>query len=72
MKITKFTANQKFTKFYECSKQFRLSDNTVDRGIILAMAPPDIGRSVDPMYLDQEGRLCPPNNTGTPAATSNQ
>ena len=29
------------------------------------MAPPDFGRSVNPI-LTKGGRLCPPNNTGTP------
>ena len=28
-------------------------------------ATPDFGRSVNPRYLNQGGRLCPPNNTGT-------
>ena len=30
-----------------------------------AMATPDFGRSVNPIS-HQGGRLCPPNNTGTP------
>ena len=30
-----------------------------------AMAPPDFGRSVNPIST-KGGRLCPPNNTGTP------
>ena len=30
-----------------------------------AMAPPDIGRSVNPIST-KGGRLCPPNDTGTP------
>ena len=30
-----------------------------------AMAPPDFGRSVNPIST-MGGRLCPPNNTGTP------
>ena len=29
------------------------------------MAPPDFGRSVNPIST-KGGRLCPPNNTGTP------
>ena len=41
-----------------------------DRGVVSggawgAMAPPDFGRSVNP--ISTKGvRLCPPNNTGTP------
>ena len=31
-----------------------------------AMAPPDFGRSVNPISTRGEGRLCPSNNTGTP------
>ena len=30
-----------------------------------AMAPPDFGISVNPIST-KAGRLCPPNNTGTP------
>ena len=30
-----------------------------------AIAPPDFGRSVNPISI-KGGRLCPPNNTGTP------
>ena len=30
-----------------------------------AMAPPNFGRSVNPIST-KGGRLCPPNNTGTP------
>ena len=30
-----------------------------------AMVPPDFGRSVNPIST-KGGRLCPPNNTGTP------
>ncbi len=30
-----------------------------------AMAPPNFGRSVNPILI-KGGRLCPPNNTGTP------
>ena len=30
-----------------------------------AIAPPDFGRSVNPIST-MRGRLCPPNNTGTP------
>ena len=40
------------------------------RGVVIggaggAMAPPDFGRSVYPIST-KGGRLCPPNNTGTP------
>ena len=30
------------------------------------MAPPNFGRSVNPISTKRGGRLCPPNNTGTP------
>ena len=33
-----------------------------------AMAPTDFGRSVNPIST-KGGRLCPPNNTGTPGLT---
>ena len=35
----------------------------IDRGVIPegAGAPPDFGRSVNPTYLNQGDRLCPPN-----------
>ena len=33
-----------------------------------AMAPPDFGRSGNPISI-RGGRLCPPNNTGTPEFT---
>ena len=36
----------------------------VPRGAGGAMAPPNFGRSVNPI-LTKGGRLCPPNNTGT-------
>jgi hypothetical protein len=37
------------------------------RGVVPrgAMKPPDFGRSVNPIPT-KGGRLCPPNNTGTP------
>ena len=37
------------------------------RGVVPggAMAPPDFGKSVSPIST-KGGRLCPPNNTGTP------
>ena len=32
-----------------------------------AMTPPQFGRSVNPISISTKGgRLCPPNNTGTP------
>ena len=36
----------------------------VPRGAGGAMAPPDFGRSVNPIST-KEDKLCPPNNTGT-------
>ena len=41
-----------------------------DRGVVpggarVAMAPPDFGRSVNPIST-KGGRLCPPYNTGSP------
>ena len=37
----------------------------VPRGAGSAMVPPDFGRSVNPISI-RGGRLCPPNNNGTP------
>ena len=42
-----------------------VSRPVVPRGAGGAMAPPDFGRSVNPIST-KVGRLCPSNNTGTP------
>ena len=44
---------------------YRISRPVVPGGAGGAMAPPDFGRSVNPIST-KGGRLCPPNNTGTP------
>ena len=38
----------------------------VPGGVGVAMAPPNFGRSVNPISIRGRGRLCPPNNSGTP------
>ena len=48
-----------------CSKSVIYSRPVVLGGAGGAMAPPDFGRSVNPIST-KGGRLCPPNNTGTP------
>ena len=43
----------------------QISRGVVHGGDRSAMAPPDFGRSVNPISTRRR-RLCPPNNTGTP------
>ena len=47
---------------FVCPTKFR---GVVPGGAGGAMSPPDFGRSVNPIST-KGGRLCPPNNTGTP------
>ena len=49
-------------KYTERSMDYR---GVVPGGAGDAMAPPDFGRSVNPISTREE-RSCPPNNTGTP------
>ena len=54
--------NVLFNTFYEIKCILR---GVVPGGAGGAMSPPDFDRSVNPIST-KGGRLCPPNNTGTP------
>ena len=54
-----------FYQFHLFNQTFHYTKGVIPGGAGGAMAPPDFGRSVNPIST-KGGRLCPSNNAGTP------